>query len=126
MADEIHMRILIQGAEKLNQWRKNNPDIIPDLRHATLKHMDLSNYDFHFAYLNWVNFNGTNLRNCDFRCAHLEDAVLAEADISYADLREVNICDCNLSNTKQEGTLFTLCEQNLNTIYAESGDEDHD
>jgi len=126
MSDEEHKKILKQGSEKWNQWRKNNPDIIPDLRHANLKHMDLHNYDFHLAYLNWVNFNGSDLKNCDFRCAHLEDAVIANADISYADLREANICDCTFSNTKQEGTLFTLCEQNLNTIYAGSGDEDHD
>ena len=110
MSKEEHKKILKQGLEKWDQWRKNNPDITPDLRHAALTYVDLLNYDFHLAYLNWVNFNGSDLRNCDFRCAHLKDAVIADADISYADLREANICDCALSNTKHEEALFTLCE----------------
>ena len=126
MANEEHKKILKTGRVKWNKWRKNYPSIIPNLRRATLDHLDLSKYDFHDALLNHVNFEGTDLRNCDFRWADLRDGILTDADISYADLRDANIYDCYLSDTKQEGTLFTLSDHNLDTIFAGSGDDDHD
>jgi hypothetical protein len=126
MANPKHLKILKNGVDTWNIWRKKHPKIEPDLRRAILKNMDLQNYDFHQALLNWANFIGADLRFCNFKSAHLEDADLTNADISYADLRNANICDCDFSHSKQEGTIFELTIQNLNTIYADCGDEDYD
>ncbi|MFN2215622.1 MAG: pentapeptide repeat-containing protein [Anaerolineales bacterium] len=126
MSNKDHLKILKKGVETWNRWRNKHPYIEPNLRRAILKHMDLRKYDFHNAQLNWVNFIGSDLRFCNFQSAHLEDADFTDADISYADLRNAIICDCDFSNTKQIGTIFELTIQNINTIYANSEEEDHD
>ena len=41
MADEEHLKILRQGAEVWNRWRKGNRELVPDLHEA-----DLSDADF--------------------------------------------------------------------------------
>jgi len=41
MANEEHLKILRQGVEAWNKWRKANPNIQPDLGRA-----DLSPWDF--------------------------------------------------------------------------------
>lgn len=52
MANKKHLEILRQGVEKWNKWRKNNPDVKPDLSGANLKGLDLKKADF----------NGTDVR----------------------------------------------------------------
>ena len=41
MANSEHLAILRQGVMVWNQWRKNNPEIIPDLRGVDLRGADL-------------------------------------------------------------------------------------
>lgn len=42
MANEEHLKILRQGVEVWNNWRKKHPRIKPDLFEANLGSMDLS------------------------------------------------------------------------------------
>ncbi len=37
MANTKHLEILKSGTDTWNQWRKENPEIVPDLRKANLK-----------------------------------------------------------------------------------------
>ena len=46
MANQQHLDILKQGVETWNQWRKENPDINPDLREADLSGRQLAHTDF--------------------------------------------------------------------------------
>jgi hypothetical protein len=41
MADEEHLQILQQGVDVWNEWRKSNPELIPDLDGATLYEANL-------------------------------------------------------------------------------------
>ena len=46
MANPKHLKILEQGVEEWNQWRKDNPEIKPDLIGAKLSKVgDLSRAD---------------------------------------------------------------------------------
>jgi uncharacterized protein YjbI with pentapeptide repeats len=51
MANEEHLARLREGVETWGQWRKSNPDIQPDLRHADLAGADLKYVDLRHADL---------------------------------------------------------------------------
>jgi len=71
MANEEHLKILRQGVDVWNRWRKDSREIRPDLGGADLSEADfswadLSNVDFHnasllLARLINVNLDGANL-----------------------------------------------------------------
>ncbi len=77
MPNNEHLAILRQGAEVWNQWRKENPGILPDLANAELSSFRLSG----------VNLSG----------ALLSRAILESADLSYSDLSHANLIEANLS-----------------------------
>ncbi len=91
-----HVDILGQGSAVWNKWRKDNPDIKPDLSEANLSESDLSS-----ANLNDVNLQKANLRFVDFNMTDLKRACLCgtdlymaflmTADFTDADLREANL-----------------------------------
>jgi hypothetical protein len=69
MANKEHLEILKQGVKAWNEWRKDNPYIMPDLRWANLRGYDLSRYDLRGAIFNFA----------DLSCADLIDADLTGA-----------------------------------------------
>ena len=42
MANQEHLKILQQGVDAWNEWRRENPEIKPDLSGADLRHADFS------------------------------------------------------------------------------------
>ena len=68
MANEAHLAILKQGVEAWNRWRKDNPNVEPDIRGAYLCK--------------------AKLKEADLRQANLCKADLKEANLCHADLRE--------------------------------------
>jgi hypothetical protein len=83
MANKEHLSILKQGVEVWNQWRKEHPDIQPDLIRANLRG----------AFLIGANFIGANLRGAD----------LVDADLRNANLSEANLSEANLTGAKLIG-----------------------
>ncbi len=57
MANQEHLDILMQGVDVWNEWRKEHPDIQPDLSFALLIGANLSEADFHNAYLRETTFS---------------------------------------------------------------------
>jgi len=116
MADPEHVAILNQGVEAWNKWRKENPDIIPDLSGADLSGRNFTCLDLPFkaqvrkilregkqraktsqtdspssmAFVVARN-NGINLIN-----AKLQGAQLSKALLIGAQLRDANLLDANL------------------------------
>jgi uncharacterized protein YjbI with pentapeptide repeats len=84
MANQEHLDILKQGVYVWNQWREENPKILPDL----------SNVDFTDA-----NLIVANLQRTDLRDANLWRATLNFADFSYADLSGTQLNFAELRNT---------------------------
>jgi len=83
VANPDHLAILQSGVPAWNAWRKEHPDIVPDLARAPLRAANLQN----------ANLDSAILWKADLGEAHLEDATLREAN-----LRKVNLFDANLSN----------------------------
>ncbi|MEM8720954.1 MAG: pentapeptide repeat-containing protein [Cyanobacteria bacterium P01_G01_bin.39] len=65
MADENHLEILREGVEVWNQWRKENPDIKPDLYDADFYKANLNGADLNGADLNGADLNGADLNGAD-------------------------------------------------------------
>jgi uncharacterized protein YjbI with pentapeptide repeats len=76
MANPEHLKILKRGVEQWNRWRKENPDITPDL-----SMVNLCGEMFIGADLRWAD-----LSEADLSQANLSEADLSEADLRWADL----------------------------------------
>lgn len=139
MANEEHLAILQRGVEVWNQWRRENPDIEPDLSEADLSGIDLSEADFyqvnfrtanlshttlHGAILYSANLNRANLNAADFRGVDLYgviltgatligadfgDAILGAADLSEANLKGANLTRVSLVDTNLSGANLSGC-----------------
>ena len=109
MAKKKHLKILKQGVKAWNAWRKENPDIEPDLRdavlgavaliRANLSGADLSGANLRRANLSRANLIGANLFEADLIEADLSGAVLAGADLIGANLSRANLGQALLFNT---------------------------
>lgn len=71
MANPEHIGILEQGLDVWNAWRKENPNVRPNLYRA-------------------------NLRGADLRGADLEEVILNEADLRRAILKGANLKRANI------------------------------
>ncbi len=66
MANEEHLKILKQGVEAWNEWRKKNPRRTPDLTGANLTGANLIE-----ANLNRADLTGANLYKADLNRAQV-------------------------------------------------------
>ncbi len=111
MANETHLSVINQGIELWNQWRIENPDIVPDFSHAKLKfarliRANLRNVNFSGANLEGANFIGADLRNSNFVGTNLENAFLRTAQLQQADLRKADLRGVDFEGAK-------LCKADL-------------
>jgi uncharacterized protein YjbI with pentapeptide repeats len=98
--NERHLKILEQGVEIWNRWRKENPDIYPNLCCAKLNGVNLRDAD-----LRGTNLSGADLGEVvsllpgmDFDgLDHLRGADLREADLSGANLGRARLCGADFS-----------------------------
>jgi Pentapeptide repeats (8 copies) len=95
MANQKQLDILTQGVEAWNQWRKEYPDIQPDLSFADLSRADL---------------RGADLSRADLRGATLERATLLRATLVGANLMSANLILANLSGANLEGATLVGAE----------------
>jgi hypothetical protein len=123
MADKAQLKILREGVEEWNAWRKQNPETTPDLYGADLLGVDLVGADLSKASLKGAIFNGADLGGADLRGAslvgatfgganlvrvYLDRADLNGADLAGADLGGASLVGANLVRTILGGAkLFT-------------------
>ena len=86
MADQEQLDILKQGVKVWNEWRKEHPDILPDLRGANLRAATLDR-----ANLSYANLKGANLRAATLNNVYLKNAKLKNANLDYANLDYANL-----------------------------------
>ncbi len=71
MADKAHADKLKEGEKAWNAWRRDKPDVVPDLSGCDFRGMGLSGFDF-----SDTDFGDTNVTDADFRQANLRGAKL--------------------------------------------------
>lgn len=114
MANREHVKILKKGVEAWNNWRQENPKIIPNLKNkkltraklsrANLQRANLGMADLREANLTLADLHGANLRKANFVDANLSDADLSKADLTEADFSGANVYWANLSQANVCGT----------------------
>lgn len=86
-----HLAKLNEGVDAWNEWRSQNPRIIPDLE---------------FANLYQANLEGFNLSKVVLSNANLENADLKGADLTEANLRGANLTTADLTGATLSGTRY--------------------
>jgi uncharacterized protein YjbI with pentapeptide repeats len=94
MANEEHLKILRQGVDVWNKWRKDNPTIHPELSGAYLMSHDLRG-----AALMIANLAEADLRAAKLSDANLYGANLTRANLGAAELTRTNLGDAHLVKT---------------------------
>lgn len=122
MANQEHLDILKQGVKIWNRWRKEHPEIQPDLKgadftNANLSEALLSNTNLSEANLSRINLNFTflykaNLSGANLHGASFYKAVLVQANLSNADLDDVDFSDAGLSGANLSGANLTFTNFN--------------
>jgi uncharacterized protein YjbI with pentapeptide repeats len=97
MANADHIAKLMGGVESWNRWRKENPEVVPDLARADLAQMDLSRYNLSRCNLCRGRLSGSNLTSAYLVSAELRESHLREADMQAAYLSLANMQEANLS-----------------------------
>lgn len=128
MADDEHLKIIRKGVEAWNGWRRERPDVQPNLSRAdlsgtylsqanlkganliatnfvdaSLSAADLSDTDLIGANLSRTNLNGANLSGAELRLVTLTHAFLGKTDLSGKNLSEVNLMEADLSQANLSG-----------------------
>lgn len=113
MAIDLHVSALRKGVSAWNEWRRNHPEVQPDLSGADLRGIRLCGGDHDAAHymalqdegqpLSEVRRDGADLRGVILRGANLIDANLFYCDLSGADLSETIIC---LEEGNRESSIF--------------------
>jgi uncharacterized protein YjbI with pentapeptide repeats len=103
MANDEHVALLQQAVEVWNTWRKENPDIRPDLSGADLYEANLSGADLYEANLNGASLTGAYLVEANLMRAFLEGANLGGADLYEANLNGAYLVEANLMRAFLEG-----------------------
>lgn len=110
MANQEHLDILNQGVEVWNQWRKEHPEIEPDLSLSSLHGLDL-----HEADLSKANLCEADLSDAILKEAILEKANLRQANLQHAQLHIANLNWANLSEADlRQADLFIALMSHTN------------
>jgi hypothetical protein len=118
MANQEQLDIILkQGVQAWNQWRREHPEIQPDLRDANLIGTNLgtsehrgrlerelieSTEEGKFSY-DAVNFSNADLSNANLREANLRGADLSNANLRGAYLNQANLNLANLDGADLGG-----------------------
>jgi hypothetical protein len=89
MANPEHLAKLREGVQAWNQWRRDHPEIVPDLKWANLSRAELEE----------ANLAGAILFSADLRDAKLRTANLVSANLTLANLRGADLTQVYLSYT---------------------------
>ena len=97
MANEEHLKILKQGVDVWNQWRRDNPDVRPHLAGAILHGTNLSSANLTYTHLGFTDLSHADLSFTILQIADLRHANLNQTNLSFADLGGATLLQCNMA-----------------------------
>lgn len=103
MANNEHVDLLLRGVDVWDDWREQNPEIIPDL-----SGMSLNEPDFGGANLKGANLSGANCYEALFGPANLAGADLSDSVFVKADFNRADLSGANLRRATLGGANFAL------------------
>ncbi len=112
MANQKHLDRMKQGTDVWNSWRKQHPEIQPNLSRANLSRTNLSDANLSGANLSDANLSGLYLKGKDLSGANLSGANLSGTDLSGANLSGAHLSGAHLSGAHLSGA--NLSDADLN------------
>lgn len=106
MANPEHLEILRQGVEAWNSWRRENPNLIPNLDRAQLNDWKLGGADLHGAYLNAADLVGAVFNNSNFTRAFLRFTIIGGADLNAVFFNGADLIGSYLRGANLRGADF--------------------
>ncbi len=106
MANTEHLAILKQGAEVWNQWRKEHPNIRPDLTGADLREVHIVERDSDGRYLYGADLSQADLRGVNFWRSDISWATLYAADLSEANFFQAKMEKVDLRGSNLKGAML--------------------
>lgn len=100
MPNQKYLSILKQGAIEWNTWRHENPEVLPDFRHADLRNTDLRGFDLSCVDLRDADLSGANLSGVNFHGSDLSRANLSQTELVKTDFCRADLWKSNLSAAK--------------------------
>lgn len=88
-----HLKVLKQGVEVWNQWRREHRGVLPDLEGANLQEAHLANAWFQFANLQNARFQKADLQGALFQGARMNGASLDFSDLQISIFHETSLED---------------------------------
>lgn len=116
MANAEHLKILKQGIGVWNNWRKNNPDVKPDLSYANLDKANLNESDLRHVNLLNASLSGASLISANLKLANLAGANLNKANLYRASLNKANLRSAGLFHTNLVEANLTGAEFSMAAI----------
>ena len=111
---EHQAQILAKGVPAWNQWRNENPRVIPDLRDVSFRTsspnmlgIDLAGADFREVDLEGADFYRAWLVGADFSGAKLGNAIFGEATLGGAKFVDAQACETNFMKAHLPEADFT-------------------
>lgn len=96
MANKKHLKILKQGVDTWNAWRKQHPKSKPNLAGADLSSANLKHVDFSRTNLSTANLQNADLTRADLSGTRLTRAELNAATLNFATFFGTNLIGANL------------------------------
>src|SRR6266566_1281557 len=107
MANREHLDLLKHSIENWHGWRKQHPEILPDLSEANLSTANLSAADLSRANLTGTNLVTAHLWRADLTLTNLSRANLTGADLTLTNLSRANLTGANLMAANLTGADLT-------------------
>jgi uncharacterized protein YjbI with pentapeptide repeats len=100
MANADHLEQLLSGVPTWRWWRRQRPELVPDLTGAVLRKKDLRGALLAHADLSGADLSETVLSDANLVQARLDDANLTWADLRHADLTGASLAYARLFECK--------------------------
>lgn len=100
MANKEHLKILNEGVEAWNSWRKDNSGVVPNLSGADLCDVNLERVELYDVDLREAKFSGANLSRACLSGAILKQAQLFDTRLQFADLGAADLSGSYLNNAR--------------------------
>lgn len=113
MANPEHVEILKKGVKEWNLWRKNNPEIVPDLSGTNFEDEEFKNTAIWNARnkrisLKSINLDGACLDKVNLKKALLDGAKLRRSSLKKAKLRSARLMNVTARHADFEGASFLM------------------
>lgn len=107
MANPEHVEILKQGVGVWNEWRRENPDVDPDIKSGLFKNLILKGINFSRMDLTNTLFQGVNLEGANFKKTMLTRSSFLNSTILNANFTSAQIYYCHFMATALNGVNFS-------------------